>query len=392
MKSLHGTIITDGKTLENYVVTYKDDHIVSLQPKSEFKGEAEKVDGYIVPGFVDIHNHGGYGGDFPSGNEEASRKAIDFHHRSGSTSIQASTVTADKETLLSTLATMAKLAEEGLIEGTHLEGPFISIDKCGAQDPRYIIEPDMELVDEMVKVSKGYLNTMTYAPEKKGAHDLVKHLIKNDVTPSLGHTSTEVDDAITSLETIAKAYANTDSIPTTTHTFNAMPPINHRDPGPIPPCMSKASKGEMVLELIADGTHINLTVIKAMFDSVGAENIALITDAMAAAGLKDGEYKLGPQDVIVKDSVARLKRDGAIAGGTSTLHSQIQLNVKNGMALEELILSATAVPARIIEQSRKLERKIGTLSADAYADIVVLDKYLELKQVIRRGKEVDIKA
>ncbi|MFT4245693.1 MAG: amidohydrolase family protein [Micrococcaceae bacterium] len=392
MKSLHGTVITDGKTLEDHVVTYEDDHIVSVQPKSEFKGEAEKVEGYIVPGFVDIHNHGGYGGDFPSGDETASRKAVDFHHRSGSTSIQASTVTADKETLLSTLATMAKLAEEELIEGIHLEGPFISIDKCGAQDPRYIIEPDMEMVDEMVKVSKGYLNTMTYAPEKNGAHELVKHLIKNDVTPSLGHTSTEVVDAITSLETIAKAYEGTYKVPTTTHTFNAMPPINHRDPGPIPPCMSKASKGNMVLELIADGTHINLTVIKAMFDSVGAENIALITDAMAAAGLKDGEYKLGPQDVIVKDSVARLKRDGAIAGGTSTLHSQIQLNAKNGMALEELILSATAVPARIIEQSRKLERKIGTLSTDAYADIVILDKDLELRQVIRRGKELDLKA
>ncbi|MFT4147234.1 MAG: N-acetylglucosamine-6-phosphate deacetylase [Micrococcaceae bacterium] len=388
MNSLQGTIITDGKVLKDYVITWNHDTITELVPAQEFNGTSQRVTGYIVPGFIDIHNHGGAGGDFPSGNEEACRKAIDYHHKNGTTSLQASTVTADPETLCETTKTLAKLCAEGLIEGVHLEGPFVSKDKCGAQDPQYIIDPDITLTNQIIEAANGYLNTMTYAPERPGADKLVAHLIKNGVTPSLGHTSCDIDQAKESFDIAQEAY-NGAGVPTTTHTFNAMPPLNHRDPGPIAPALERARKGEVILEVIGDGTHLHPNLVSMIFTVVGANNIALITDAMAAAGLEDGEYMLGPQEVIVSDGVARLKRDGAIAGGTSNLHKQLKLGVQQAnIDLVDMITALTSTPAKVISQSRHLDKPIGTLDKGAYADIVVLDQDLELKHVIRRGEKI----
>ncbi|GAB3558442.1 amidohydrolase family protein [Arthrobacter alkaliphilus] len=393
-----GTIVTDGTVIEEGLVAVEDDRIAFAGPAAEFDEAAFEgyedaartdlpAERYIVPGFVDVHCHGGNGGDFPGGDESSARKAIDFLHRSGTTTLLASMVTAPREDLLRGIELFVRLADEGLVAGIHLEGPFLSHARCGAQNPAYLLDPDLDLMTELVEAAAGKLATMTYAPELPGAAALVDLMTFHGVTPSLGHTDCDDATAAASLTAAREGlesagFDGVSSLPTVTHLFNGMPPMHHRSPGPVAASLRTAHEGKAVVELIADGTHLDPSTVATVFQLVGAPNIVLVTDSMAAAGLSDGNYMLGPSPVTVTDGVATLDATGSIAGGTATMLDVVRRTVAAGVELADAVCSATAVPAAVLG----LADELGGLRRGLRADLVVTDKELRLAGVLRNGE------
>ncbi len=394
---ISGTIVSDGGLLEDGLVAVDGDRIVFAGPVGDFDENAfEGFTGtapatlpegrYILPGFVDVHCHGGSGGDFPGGDEESARKAIEFLHRSGTTTLLASMVTASREDLLRGIGLYVRLADEGLLAGIHLEGPFLSHARCGAQNPDYLLEPDLGLMVELIEAAGGKLATMTYAPELPGAAALVDLMTSHGVTPSLGHTDCDDATAAASLAAAREGlesagFDGVSSRPTVTHLFNGMPPLHHRSPGPVAACLRAAQAGKAVVELIADGTHLDPATVATVFQLVGAANILLVTDSMAAAGLSDGNYMLGPSPVTVSGGVATLDATGSIAGGTATMLDVVRRTVAAGVGLADAVFSATAVPAGVLGLSDEL----GGIRRGLRADLVVVDADLELAAVLRQG-------
>ncbi|WP_426003207.1 N-acetylglucosamine-6-phosphate deacetylase [Paenarthrobacter sp. NyZ202] len=395
---LTGTLISDGVVTEDGLLAIEGDRIAFAGPARDFDPEAFEGFGsavrlgvpsgsYLLPGLVDVHCHGGNGGDFPGGDESSARKAADFLHRSGTTSFLASMVTASREDLLRGIGLFVKLADEGLVAGIHLEGPFLSHARCGAQNPDFLLEPDLDLMNELVAAAAGKLATMTYAPELPGASALVDLMTSHGVTPSLGHTDCDDATAAASLAAAREGlesagFDGVSSLPTVTHLFNGMPPMHHRAPGPVAACLRTAQEGKAVVELIADDTHLDPSTVATVFQLVGANNIVLVTDSMAAAGLSDGNYMLGPSPVTVSNGVATLDATGSIAGGTATLLEVVRKTVAAGVALPDAICSATAVPAAVLG----LSDEVGGLRRGLRADVVITDQELGLTSVMRNGE------
>ncbi|WP_285725302.1 N-acetylglucosamine-6-phosphate deacetylase [Psychromicrobium xiongbiense] len=391
-RALFGTLITDGRRIEEGVLAFSGDRIDYAGPAADFVlepgAELEHLaqGARILPGLIDVHNHGADGGDFPAGEEEGARQAVDYLHRHGTTTLLASMVTASREDLLRGIEVHKALVKEGLIAGIHLEGPFLSEARCGAQDPAYLLEPDLELARELLEAGEGKIITMTYAPELQGAQALVDLLTEHGVTPSLGHTDSDAPTAanslLRSLEGLSgSGFDGNAGRPTVTHLFNGMPPMHHRSPGPVASCLRLASSGKVAVELVADNTHLDPQTVLTVFELVGAANILLVTDSMAATGLADGSYRLGPAQVTVRDAVATLDSTGSIAGGTATLLQVVQRTADAGVPLEDAVLSATAVPARMLGLSDEL----GSLRRGLRADAVVLDGEGALSAVFRAG-------
>lgn len=393
-----GELVSDGARVPEGVVATSGDRITYAGPSAELDQASFDAQGYeasnspndgalILPGLIDLHNHGGFGHDFPSGDEEGLRNTIDAMHRSGTTTLLASTVTGSREGLEKSFRILAKLAHEGLIAGIHAEGPFISPDRSGAQNPEFIVEPDQDFVAALVDAADGELVTMTYAPELNGAEALVETLTAHGITPSMGHTDSDAETAMDSLRRAREGlsgggfdgYAGR---PTVTHLFNGMPPMHHRSPGPVAASLRSAARGHAVVELIGDGVHLDPATVLIVFDLVGAPNIALVTDSMAAAGLADGEYSLGNLDVLVVDGAARLKSNGSLAGGTSLLIDVVRKTAEAGVALEDAVLSATAVPASVLGRADE----IGSLHKGYRADLIVADPTIQVQKVMREGR------
>lgn len=392
---ISGTIVSDGLMVEEAVLAVENDRIVHAGRAVEFDpaqfAGAEEIrvpeGSYILPGLVDVHCHGGNGGDFPGGEESSARQAIEFLHRSGTTTLLASMVTASREDLLKGIALYVRLTDEGLIAGIHLEGPFLSHARCGAQNPAFLLDPDLDLMSELIDAAGGKLATMTYAPELPGAAALVDFMTSHGVTPSLGHTDSDDATAAASLadarEGLESAgFDGISALPTVTHLFNGMPPLHHRAPGPVAACLRTAQDGKAIVELIADNTHLDPRTVATVFQLVGSANILLVTDSMAAAGLSDGHYMLGPSPVTVTDGVATLDATGSIAGGTATLLDVVRRTVGAGVALTDAVYSATAVPAGVLG----LADEVGGLRRGLRADAVVVSRDLELSGVLRQGE------
>ena len=392
-----GRILTGSLELDQGLLVIDGGRITYAGPENEYARQVPAdihrlaPDTMVLPGLVDLHCHGGFGTDFPSAGQEAARDAIGRLHRSGTTTLLASLVTASREDLLRAVSSFSALAAEGLIAGIHLEGPFLSRDRCGAQNPEWIRDPDLDLADELISAARGTVRTMTYAPELPRAAELVDLLISRGVVPSIGHTDA---DAVTTSHFLLRAHrqmtdADADSSAgtggvrtgTVTHLFNGMPPMHHRSPGPVPACLQAAAAGKAVIELIADDTHLDPGIVSAVFDLVGAGNIALVTDSMAAAGLADGTYALGPSTVQVHDGVARLSTNGAIAGGTATMLDVLQRTVAAGVAAQDAVRAASATPARILG----LSGEVGELRPGLRADLITVTTGFQLQAVMRSG-------
>ena len=400
---VQGDVVTDNGIVEGGLLAIDGDRIVYAGRADHFDEpgfDANEMDPAnvivlragqrILPGLIDVHNHGGNGGDFPSGDEASARVAVDFLHRAGTTTLLASMVTASPEDLLKGIGVYANLTDEGLLAGIHLEGPFLSHARCGAQNPAFLLDPDMNLTAALIEAGRGAITTMTYAPELPGAEELVDLLTNHGITPSLGHTNC---DTVTAAESLEQAREGMDSAgfdgvsgrPTVTHLFNGMPPMHHRSPGPVAACLRSASAGNAAVELIADNTHLDPETVKTVFALVGAANVLLVTDSMAAAGLADGQYMLGPSPVTVENGVATLDATGSIAGGTATLLDVVRLTTAAGVDFTDALMSATVVPAAVLG----LTDEVGSLRRGLRADVLIVDEKLALQRVMRAGQWLD---
>ncbi|MDU0314667.1 amidohydrolase family protein [Phycicoccus sp. M110.8] len=333
----------------------------------------------ILPGLVDVHCHGGAGGEFGTDAGSATR-AVARHHRAGSTSVVGSLVSAPQDVLLAGIATLVPLAEAGELAGIHLEGPFLSVDRCGAQNPDALTDPDSGFVEQVAAAAGPWFAHMTYAPERAGADELPARLAAAGALAAVGHTDAPWEVAARALERVRAAGAR-GGRPLVTHLFNGMPPLHHRTPGPVAAALAAAARGEAVVEVIADGVHLAAGTVRMVFDTVGAANIALVSDSMSAGGLSDGEYTLGGQAVRVVGREARLVKDGSLAGGVSTLLEQVRWCVQDlGLDLLDAVTAASRTPAAALS----LEG-VGSLAAGQRADLLVVDDALSLRRVLRRG-------
>ncbi|MGO2809154.1 MAG: N-acetylglucosamine-6-phosphate deacetylase, partial [Glutamicibacter arilaitensis] len=360
--ALYATLISDGLKVTDGVLAVDGDRIRFAGNRDDFNALAD-ADQYpvrevapgsiIIPGLIDLHCHGALGADFSAPDHSSAAKAIAHLHRSGTTTLLASLVTAEPTAMIEAAELLAELAEAGQIAGIHAEGPFLSEARCGAQDPRYLQAPDPDFVSELVAASRGQLRTMTYAPELAGSEELIEQLVSQGVVPSLGHTNASAQCTADSLRFAREQLrsAGVDGFterPTVTHLFNGMPPLHHREPGPVAACLEEAVNRNAFVELIADGVHLSPDTVRLVYRLVGAENILLVSDSMAATGLADGQYTLGPQEVNVAMGQARLASDNSLAGGTCTLLEVLQRAVQAGVSPVQAVTSATAIPASLI--------------------------------------------
>ena len=387
---IRGRLMTGADIVEDGLLAFAGDRIDYAGPAGGFDSagwtEHELPAGAVLlPGLIDLHCHGARDGDFTTGSNEAIRTAVDFLHRSGTTTLLASTVSGPHGELLGAMDRLAPLALEGLIAGIHAEGPFLSPARAGAHQRVHLCAPDPGLVDELGGASQGQLRSMTYAPELEGAEELVDLLTAHGITPSLGHTDCDAATAAMALarsgEGLAPAgFDGYSSRPTVTHLFNAMPPFHHRSPGPAAACLRAAKAGQAVVELIADGVHLDPQTVLAVFELVGADNVALVSDSCSATGCPDGRYGLGGSEITVADGVATV--EGVLAGGTATLLDVLRSTVAAGVPLADALTAASTVPASVLA----LMDEVGSLRPGYSADVLVTTGELDLIAVLRRGQ------
>ena len=307
-----------------------------------------------VAGLVDLHSHGALGHEFGQ-DAQGSSAAAAHHHSAGVTNLVASLVSGRPDTLISQVATLAPLVASGELAGIHLEGPFLSEERRGAHDPSVLTDPDLALVESLVSTctEAGVPHALvqwTFAPERRGSGELVKALARHGILPAVGHTDASAHVVSTMLAQIADTCGRP---PLVTHLFNGMPPFHHRAGGPVAAALASAARGECIVELITDGVHVAPDVVRMVFDTVGPERIALVSDAMAATGLGDGAYTIGTLEVEVANGVARLSDGGSgrgsIAGSTSTLADCVRWAVEvAGLPEADVLTAATTTPASIL--------------------------------------------
>ncbi|WP_280249876.1 N-acetylglucosamine-6-phosphate deacetylase [Nocardia abscessus] len=375
---IRGRIVSASVALDDGVVMVAGDRIEAVRSFPQWRAAHPGLpeppfSGTVLPGLVDIHNHGGFGYRFDSVHAAQARKAAQSHHAHGSTTVVASVVTGPAAEMVAQTAALRELAEEGVLGGIHIEGPFLSQARCGAQDPRFLRDPDLGLTDELLAAGGAHLRAMTLAPERPGYAAVARRLVDNGVVVALGHSDADY-------ASFRKSLLPQGSGSLVTHLANGMPPLHHRHPGPVAAALVAAAAGDAIVELIGDGVHVDPGFAALVF-ATAPGRVALVTDAMQAAGLGDGEYQLGPQPVTVRDGVARIA-DGSIAGGVSTLLECLARAVRvSGVPLRDAVLAATSVPSAALGLTG-----VGDLRPGHFADILTVSDNLHLRGVLRRGQ------
>lgn len=329
-------------------------------------GEVAKADrviyGVLIPGFVDMHCHGGGGSYFSDVEPLQIEKAIATHRSHGTTTLVASLVTASLDVLKTQIQRLVPLATAGKIAGIHLEGPYLAHARCGAHDPSLLRDPKVSELSELLSVGQGYIKMVTVAPELEGAIDSIKYLVTNGVKVAIGHSTADFDAALRGVEAGASIV---------THFPNAVSKLD--DDGHT---LSELAMQDprLCLEMILDGHHVGDDVARRILQ-VGSDRVALVTDAMCAAGNSDGHYFIGELPVTVRDSVARLDSNGVLAGSTLTMdHAFFNMHSRLGYSIEQCVASTSTIAARALGFDDR-----GEIAVGMRADLLEVD--LSEKQI-----------
>lgn len=371
---LWGRAFVRGELRDDTLIVIDDGQIADVREPVRRPTNAEPVAGAILPGFIDVHVHGGDGADFMDAHEEATARILGFHALHGTTALAATTLSASRGDLHNAVETIARVSGErpagAEIVAVHLEGPFINAERAGAQDRGSIRLADIHEVSALISAAPRLRWIVTMAPELEGARGLVEHF-RDRVLFSIGHTSADHAAAVAALDWGACHF---------THLYNAMTPLHHRDPGVVGAALTSV---DATAELIADGIHVHPAALRIAVAAM-PHRVALITDAMRACGLADGTYKLYDAEVTVAEGAARLA-DGTLAGSVLTMAGAVKNMIElAGLPVETVLPLATEVPARIAavaDRKGKLERRYD-------ADVAVLNARFEVERTWARGQEL----
>lgn len=356
-----------GRTFVNTDVRFSK----TIEAIGRLEGDAD-IDAagcYVIPGLVDIHTHGAMGDDFSDGKAEGLQPMADYYAAHGVTSFLATTMTLKEETLTPVMHTLSafKWAGGAKMAGIHLEGPFVSYAKRGAQAAENIHKPDVGLFDRLNAASGGKVRLVTVASEEDGAIEFIEDVSKK-CTVSLGHTTADYDVAM-------RAFAAGASH--ATHLFNAMPAFMHRAPGVIGAAFDSGAS----VELICDGLHIDPCVIRVTHALFG-DKLNLVSDSLRCAGMPDGDYELGGQPITLKNGRATLAGSDTLAGSVISIIDAVRNVVSFGLSLEDAVYAGSTAPAQAVGLA-----DVGAIKLGYSADLAILDKDLNLQAVYVNGEK-----
>lgn len=370
----NGIVFCDDGVFRAADLELQGDRIAAINQPAQAAGEPglDAKDCYVVPGLVDIHIHGAMGADFSDGDPEGLRTMAAFLLTQGVTSFLGTSMALSEARLTEVYSAAKSLFGQSVpdgatLRGINMEGPFFSQEKRGAQNPEFIISPDFEMFSRLNQASGGNIRTVAVAPETEGGLDFVERASKV-CSVSIAHSCAGYDIAHQALERGANHV---------THVFNGMTPFHHRDPG----IVGAAVDSDAYVELICDGIHVHPAMVRSVFRLFGEDRMCLISDAMRACGMPEGQYDLGGQQVTVANGAATID-NGSLAGSICVLSQCVRNAVKFGIPLESALKAATVNPARSVG----LDGEVGSIAVGKRADLLVLDKDLAIRQVILGGQ------
>lgn len=373
---LRGRLVTAERVHPHAEISFDESGILAITDLDPAAAPADQPT--ILPGFVDLHNHGGNGGAFPTGDLADCRRAAEYHRSRGTTTMLASLVSGYEAELITQVELLRELVAAGLIHGIHLEGPFINVGRCGAQSPDRVQPGDPGMFHRIAEAGQGSIRQITLAPETAHLDELLEICAGFGIIAGFGHTDADYDTTLAALGKATELGVRT----TATHLFNAMPQIHHRDPGAAAALLG-ATETATGLELIADGVHLAAGTVDLVLAAAGERAFA-VTDAMEAAGLPDGNYQLGPLAVMVAAGEARLatgQGSGVLAGGTSTLLEQF-----NNFRVRHAEPTAVRFTATNAAAVLGLTGEVGDLGVGLRADLVQLNPAGEIQGVYVAGR------
>ncbi|WP_454053600.1 N-acetylglucosamine-6-phosphate deacetylase [Clostridium sp. Marseille-Q7071] len=374
-------LITPNSVVKGYGVVFNEGKIIDIDLEENINLEliSEVINGngrFLSPGFIDIHNHGNTGHDIMDSTEETLDKIGEFHIKNGVTSYLGTIITSSYDNIITSIKNIVNYKNEKTLSkilGIHLEGPFFSILRKGAQPEKYIKEPDFEIVKEFVELAKDKLKMVSIAPEIHGAIEIISYLKEKDITVSMAHSNATFNEAKRGIN---------HGVTVATHLFNGMREFNHREPGIIGAALTD---DRVYCELIYDRIHLHDETVKIALKTKGIDKIVLVSDAMRAAGLEDGEYELGGQKVIVNNGAARLE-NGGLAGSTLNLKDAVYNMVTMlNIPIQDAVRMASLSPAEAIGVSNFK----GSIEISKDADMLLFDDDINISSVFISGNCVN---
>lgn len=337
---------------------------------------AEEIDGWLVPGFVDTHCHGALGVHLTDADPEGVAAAIALHRRHGTTSLFASTITSSLHTLVEHLDRLRPLVDDGELAGVHIEGPFLQAERFGAHEAPLLMDRGTEAVERIIEAGDGIVRSFTLDPERNHGLETIRALAAAGIAPAFGHS--QADD-------VTARRAIEEGVRVATHLFNAMRPIDHLVPGPVPVLLND---DRVAVELVCDGWHVHPMLVELAIRAAGPERVILVTDATGATGCEPGRHVFGQTPVEVVDGSARVLNidgtPGQLAGSTLTMNRAVEFATRRGQSPVAVARMASTTPARVYGLA-----DVGSLEPGKWADLCVLGEGGALRRVMRRGQWVD---